>query len=84
MPSTGTPVEINGQVHVCGVNLCNQYNRPIQLRGMSTHGIQWFSACYNNASMDALAKDWKADLLRVAMYVQESGYETDPRASPAG
>ncbi|WP_327270253.1 cellulase family glycosylhydrolase [Streptomyces sp. NBC_01218] len=78
VPSTGTPVEINGQVHVCGVNLCNQYNRPIQLRGMSTHGIQWFSACYNNASMDALAKDWKADLLRVAMYVQESGYETDP------
>ncbi|WP_327178906.1 cellulase family glycosylhydrolase [Streptomyces sp. NBC_01335] len=77
-PTTGTPVGINGQVHVCGVNLCNQYNRPIQLRGMSTHGIQWFSACYNDASMDALAQDWKADLLRVAMYVQEEGYETDP------
>jgi endoglucanase len=77
-PGTGTPVDINGQLHVCGVNLCNQYNRPIQLRGMSTHGIQWFSKCYNNASLDALAKDWKSDLLRIAMYVQESGYETDP------
>ncbi|MET7648612.1 cellulase family glycosylhydrolase [Streptomyces sp. NPDC005426] len=74
----GTPVGINGQLHVCGVNLCNQYNRPVQLRGMSTHGIQWFSQCYNNASVDALAKDWKADLLRIAMYVQETGYETDP------
>ncbi|MFG3138661.1 cellulase family glycosylhydrolase [Streptomyces sp. NPDC048211] len=74
----GTPVGINGQVHVCGVHLCNQYDRPIQLRGMSTHGIQWFSQCYNDASVDALAKDWKADLLRVAMYVQEDGYETDP------
>ncbi|MFE9835256.1 cellulase family glycosylhydrolase [Streptomyces sp. NPDC005551] len=74
----GTPVDVNGQLHVCGVNLCNQYNRPIQLRGMSTHGIQWFSKCYNNASLDALAKDWKSDLLRIAMYVQESGYETDP------
>lgn len=74
----GTPVGINGQVHVCGVHLCNQYDRPIQLRGMSTHGIQWFSQCYNNASVDALANDWKADLLRVAMYVQEDGYETDP------
>lgn len=74
----GTPVGINGQVHVCGVHLCNQYNRPVQLRGMSTHGIQWFSQCYNNASVDALANDWKADLLRVAMYVQEDGYETDP------
>ncbi|MFB8027736.1 cellulase family glycosylhydrolase [Streptomyces sp. NPDC056465] len=74
----GTPVDINGQLHVCGVNLCNQYNRPIQLRGMSTHGIQWFSQCYNAASLDALADDWKSDLLRTAMYVQEDGYETDP------
>ncbi|MDN3259220.1 cellulase family glycosylhydrolase [Streptomyces sp. CSDS2] len=77
-PGTGTPVDVNGQLHVCGVNLCNQYNRPIQLRGMSTHGIQWFSKCYNNAALDALAKDWKSDLLRIAMYVQENGYETDP------
>ncbi|SEB84845.1 endoglucanase [Streptomyces sp. 2131.1] len=79
-PATGdgTPVGTNGQLHVCGTNLCNQYNRPIQLRGMSTHGLQWFSQCYNNASLDALANDWKADLLRTAMYVQEDGYETDP------
>lgn len=78
VPVDGTPVDVNGQLHVCGVNLCNQYNRAIQLRGMSTHGIQWFSQCYNAASLDALAHDWKADLLRTAMYVQEDGYETDP------
>ncbi|WP_031088460.1 cellulase family glycosylhydrolase [Streptomyces sp. NRRL WC-3549] len=74
----GTPLDVNGQLHVCGVNLCNRYDRPIQLRGMSTHGIQWFSACYDAASLDALANDWKSDLLRIAMYVQEDGYETDP------
>lgn len=80
-PPTGTtPVAINGQLRVCGVNLCNQYNRPIQLRGMSTHGIQWFANCYNNASLDALANDWKADLFRISMYVQEQGYETNPTA----
>ena len=77
-PGTGTPVEVNGQLHVCGVNLCNQYNRPVQLRGMSTHGIQWFDQCYGAASLDALANDWKSDLLRISMYVQEDGYETDP------
>ncbi|MEH0843518.1 cellulase family glycosylhydrolase [Micromonospora sp. CPCC 205711] len=78
-PPTGTtPVAINGQLRVCGVNLCNQYGRPIQLRGMSTHGLQWFAQCYNDASLDALATDWRADLLRIAMYVQEQGYETDP------
>ncbi len=77
-PQTGTPVQINGQLRVCGVNLCNQYNRPIQLRGMSTHGIQWFGRCYNDNSLNALANDWKSDLFRVAMYVQEQGYETNP------
>jgi endoglucanase len=77
-PAGRTPVAINGQLHVCGVNLCNQYNRPIQLRGMSTHGLQWFANCYNSASLDALANDWQADLLRIAMYVQEGGYETNP------
>ncbi len=76
--SSGTPLAINGQLHVCGVNLCNQYNKPIQLRGMSTHGLQWFYQCYNSASMDALAYDWKADVLRIAMYVNENGYVTDP------
>ncbi|MFD7068979.1 glycoside hydrolase family 5 protein [Streptomyces sp. NPDC059913] len=74
----GTPVDVNGRLHVCGVHLCNQYDRPVQLRGMSTHGIQWFGKCYNAASLDALAEEWNADLLRVAMYVQEGGYETDP------
>ncbi|MDF6018607.1 cellulase family glycosylhydrolase [Streptomyces sp. JH34] len=77
-PVAGTPVEVNGQLHVCGVHLCNQYNRPVQLRGMSTHGIQWFGRCYDAASLDALANDWKSDLLRISMYVQEDGYETDP------
>ncbi|MFI2778946.1 cellulase family glycosylhydrolase [Streptomyces sp. ALB3] len=78
VPADGTPVDVNGQLHVCGVNLCNQYDRPVQLRGMSTHGIQWFDRCYNAASLDALANDWKSDLFRIAMYVQEDGYETDP------
>jgi endoglucanase len=79
----GTPLSINGQLRVCGVNLCNQYNKPIQLRGMSTHGIQWFASCVNNTSVNALANDWKADLLRISMYVQEQGYETNPAAFTA-
>lgn len=76
---TGTPVEINGQLHVCGVKLCNQYDKPIQLRGMSTHGLQWYSQCVNDSSLTALATDWHADIVRISMYIQEDGYETDPR-----
>ncbi|MEU9996598.1 cellulase family glycosylhydrolase [Streptomyces sp. NPDC050848] len=77
-PVTGTPVEVNGQLTVCGVKLCNQYGKPIQLRGMSSHGTQWYPQCLTNGSLDALATDWKADILRVSTYVQEDGWETDP------
>ena len=75
----GSPVAINGQLKVCGLKLCNQAGKPIQLRGMSTHGLQWHANCINDASLDALAGDWKADHLRISMYVQEGGYVTNPR-----
>ncbi|GIG65032.1 endoglucanase [Phytomonospora endophytica] len=73
-----TPVGRNGQLAVCGVKLCNASGTPIQLRGVSTHGTQWYGQCVNDASLDALAGDWGADVLRVSTYVQEDGYETDP------
>ena len=79
-PGPGTtPVSINGQLRVCGNKLCNQYGNPIQLRGMSTHGLQWYSQCITDASLNALAQDWKADVVRISMYIQEDGYETNPR-----
>ncbi|HVI44476.1 MAG TPA: chondroitinase-B domain-containing protein [Chitinophaga sp.] len=77
-----TPVGINGQLKVIGLKLCNQYGKPIQLRGMSTHGIQWYGwpGFLNGANLDTLAYGWGADVLRISMYVQkqEDGYETDP------
>jgi aryl-phospho-beta-D-glucosidase BglC (GH1 family) len=73
-----TPVSINGQLKVVGTKLVNQNGYPIQLRGMSTHGIQWYANCHTDASLDTLARDWQADMLRIAMYVQEGGYESNP------
>jgi endoglucanase len=85
-PTAGTTVEAtaesfaaaNGQLKVCGVKLCNAERQVVQLRGMSTHGLQWYRQCVNNASLDALAYDWGASVMRISMYVQEDGYETDP------
>ncbi len=31
-----------------------------------------------DASLDTLAYDWNADVMRISTYVQEDGYETDP------
>jgi endoglucanase len=45
---------------------------------MSTHGIQWFPGCSNAGAIAALATDWKADVVRIAMYVDEGGYLTNP------
>jgi endoglucanase len=76
-----SPAGINGKLKVIGNSLCNQYDKPIQLRGMSTHGIQWFyDACYGSNKRTAFdtLKSWGADILRVSMYIQEDGYDTDP------
>lgn len=73
-----TFAEANGQLQVCGVKLCNDERQAVQLRGMSTHGLQWYGQCVNDASLDALANDWGASVMRISMYVQEDGYETDP------
>ncbi len=73
-----SPVAINGQLSVDGLNLVNQYGHPIQLRGMSTHGLQWFWDNYTDESLDVLAYEWGADILRISVYVQEGGWVTDP------
>ncbi|WP_307804340.1 cellulase family glycosylhydrolase [Micromonospora echinofusca] len=78
-PPATTPVAANGQLRVCGRQLCNRNGKPIQLRGMSTHGLQWYANCATPGSLDVLAGEWHADVLRISMYVQEGGYETDPR-----
>ncbi|ORT53429.1 glycoside hydrolase family 5 protein [Streptomyces sp. CB03238] len=78
-PTAATPVAVNGRLKVCGTKLCNQHGAPVQLRGMSTHGLQWYRQCVTSSSLNALATDWNADVLRISTYIQEGGYETDPR-----
>ncbi|RKN05719.1 glycoside hydrolase family 5 protein [Streptomyces radicis] len=73
-----SPLAQYGALEVCGTTLCGENGQPVQLRGMSTHGTQWFEHCVTPASLDVLANDWGADVLRVSTYVQEDGYETDP------
>ena len=36
-------VSYNGNLKLEGVNLVNQYNEKIQLKGVSSHGLQWFN-----------------------------------------
>ncbi|MDQ0230785.1 carbohydrate-binding domain-containing protein [Metabacillus malikii] len=58
--------------------LSDKNGEPIQLRGMSTHGLQWFPDIVNERAFSALSNDWGANLIRLAMYVGENGYATNP------
>ena len=65
--------------------LCAEDGTPVQLKGMSTFGLQWDEGNWvlNDAAFDALAYDWKCDIVRLAMYVAEGGYATDPATNLA-
>ncbi|MCQ2234531.1 MAG: cellulase family glycosylhydrolase [Paludibacteraceae bacterium] len=73
-----TPVALNGKLKVSGTQLVNACGNPIQLRGMSTHGPQWYQNCYSEESLDVLVKDWGISIFRLAMYVEEQGYVNNP------
>jgi endoglucanase len=77
-PAASGAKAVNGPLKVCGTQLCDADGQAVQLNGMSTHGTQWYPQCVTSKSIDALANDWRADVLRVSTYVQEEGYEDDP------
>lgn len=64
---TGIPA-----LKVEGNMLCNENGEPVQLRGISTHGLAWFPQYVNEACVSEL-KSWGANVLRLAMYTAESG-----------
>ncbi|PFH22628.1 endoglucanase [Caldicellulosiruptor bescii] len=58
--------------------LADQKGEIIQLRGMSTHGLQWYGDIINKNAFKALSKDWECNVIRLAMYVGEGGYASNP------
>jgi len=58
--------------------LADQKGEIIQLRGMSTHGLQWYGDIVNRNAFAALSKDWGCNVIRLAMYVGEGGYASNP------
>jgi uncharacterized protein YjdB len=73
-----TPVTANGKLSVVNGQLVNVRGNSVQLRGMSTHGLQWYASCINYNAVSAMVSSWGVDVLRLAMYVEEDGYITDP------
>ncbi len=67
---------VNGALQVVDGRLADENGNPVQLRGISTHGLGWFPEYVNQDCVNEL-KDWGANLLRLAMYTAEyNGYCT--------
>ena len=66
-----------GWLRVKGTQLCSQYGQPVILRGMSTHGLQWYG---QYASKQAIQNtiSYGANVFRAAMYTGEGGYLSAP------
>ncbi len=63
-----------GALHVEGSVLSDEQGRPVQLRGISTHGLQWFPEYVNEDCFKELHENWNANVIRLAMYTAEGGY----------
>lgn len=70
---SGTPVGNHGQLSVKGVDLVDKNGSKYQLKGVSTHGLQWFPQYVNKDTFKTL-RDWGANVVRLAMYTGENGY----------
>lgn len=69
---------VNGALHVDGTQLVDKNGNPVQLRGISTHGLAWFPDYINEACFKQLHEEWQANVIRLAMYTAEyGGYCTD-------
>jgi endoglucanase len=73
-----TVVERYGQLQVIGTNLCTGAGEPVQLRGMSSHGLQWYGRYANRDVLKWLRDDWNMQIWRPALYLTEGGYIGSP------
>lgn len=72
-----TPVGQHGKLSVNGTHLVDQKNQNFQLRGVSTHGINWDCGYpyVNKTAFHNLRDEWGVNAVRLAMYtVEYNGY----------
>lgn len=73
--AASTPVKKNGRLSVKGTRLVNSQGRAVVLKGVSTHGINWFPQYVNKAAFKTLRDSWGVNCIRLAMYTEEyNGY----------
>lgn len=76
-PDISSPA-VCGKLSVEGTQLVDEQGKAVQLRGLSTHGLSFYPQYINEEFFAQLRREWKANVIRLAMYTAESGgYCTD-------
>ncbi len=68
------PFKAHGRLSVKGADLVDADGASFQLKGVSTHGLQWFPQYVSEDTFHTLKTDWGANAVRLAMYTKEGGY----------
>ena len=66
-------VSYNGWLNVDGTNVKNEKGETIQLVGVSSHAIQWYSSIISPENIKTLKEDWGINAIRLAVYTQVNG-----------
>lgn len=61
----------SGQLHVSGTYLVDAQGGHAVLRGVSTHGLQWFPEYVNEPLFAQLSDEWDCNLVRLAFYSKD-------------
>lgn len=70
-----TPLKKNGRLKVKKSSLVNSKGKAVTLKGVSTHGINWFPEYVNPGAFKTLRDGWGVNCIRLAMYTEEyNGY----------
>ena len=58
----------SGFLHVEGTKIVDEKGNEIVLRGISTHGLTWYSEYVNEELFKQLSEEWNCNLIRLPMY----------------
>lgn len=62
---------------VKGTQIVNAKGKPVQLKGVSTHGMSWYPEYVNQKAFTQMKKKWGINTVRLAVYTAEyNGYCT--------
>ena len=66
--TVNTPIAKHGTLKLQGTNIVDKNGEVFALKGISTHGVQWFPQYINEQAFKYMYENWGINTVRLAMY----------------